>query len=45
VQPLIAALLAWYVLEEIPDLSVVIGGGMVLSVAVYETMQKWRRDT
>jgi drug/metabolite transporter (DMT)-like permease len=41
-QPVIAALLAWYVIEETPGVPVVIGGGMVLSVSVYESLQKWR---
>lgn len=39
-QPVIAALLAWYVIKETPQLSVIIGGGMILSVAVYESLQK-----
>lgn len=41
-QPVIAALLAWYVIKETPGTSILIGGGMVLSVSVYETLQKWR---
>ena len=41
-QPLIAAILAWYVINEIPNMSVLIGGGMVLSVAAYESVQKQR---
>lgn len=41
-QPVIAALLAWYLIGETPGASVVIGGGMVLSVSVYESLQKWR---
>ncbi len=41
-QPVIAALLAWYVIKETPNLSVLIGGGIVLSVAAYESLQKWR---
>jgi drug/metabolite transporter (DMT)-like permease len=41
-QPLIAAILAWYVVNEIPNMSVLIGGGMVLSVAAYESVQKQR---
>ncbi len=41
-QPVIASLLAWYVIKETPELPVLLGGGMVLSVAVYETLQKWR---
>lgn len=39
-QPVIAVLLAWYVITEIPELSVIIGGGLVLSVAAYESIQK-----
>lgn len=41
-QPVIAALLAWYLIGETPGVSVVIGGGIVLSVSVYESLQKWR---
>jgi len=41
-QPVIAALLAWSVIQETPGVSVVIGGGMVLSVAAFESWQKWR---
>jgi drug/metabolite transporter (DMT)-like permease len=43
-QPVIAALLAWYVVNEMPKLSVLIGGGMVLSVAVYESVQKQQQN-
>jgi drug/metabolite transporter (DMT)-like permease len=43
-QPVIAALLAWYIIKETPGASVVIGGGMVLSVSVYESLQKWRSN-
>ena len=39
-QPVIATLLAWYIVKEIPGLSVLIGGGLVLSVAAYESVQK-----
>ena len=39
-QPVIAALLAWYVIQETPQLSVIIGGGMILSVSAYESLQK-----
>ena len=39
-QPVIAALLAWYVIKETAPLSVIIGGGMILSVSVYESLQK-----
>jgi drug/metabolite transporter (DMT)-like permease len=43
-QPVIAALLAWYVIKETPGASVLLGGGMVLSVSVYESLQKWRSN-
>lgn len=36
-QPLVAALLAWLVLREVPQLSVAIGGGLILAVAMYES--------
>ncbi|NOQ42647.1 MAG: EamA family transporter [Desulfuromusa sp.] len=39
-QPVIAVLLGWYVVKEVPELSVLIGGGLVLSVAAYESVQK-----
>ncbi|MDA3903381.1 MAG: DMT family transporter [Desulfuromusa sp.] len=39
-QPVIATLLAWYVVKEMPGASILIGGGLVLSVAAYESMQK-----
>ena len=41
-QPVIAALLAWYVVNEMPELSVLLGGGIVLSVSAYESVQKHR---
>jgi len=41
-QPLIAAVLAWLVVGEIPGLSVLIGGSVILSVAAYESVQKTR---
>lgn len=40
VQPMMAALLAWWVIGEEPRLRVVIGGTIVLSVAAYESLQK-----
>ena len=40
VQPMMAALLAWWVIGEEPGLRVVIGGAIVLSVAAYESLQK-----
>lgn len=39
-QPLIASVLAWVVMQEIPQLTVVIGGAVILSVAMYESFQK-----
>ncbi len=39
-QPVIAALLAWYFVNENLDQSVLIGGAMILSVAAYESLQK-----
>lgn len=41
-QPMVAALLAWWVVGEEPGLRVVIGGAMVLSVAAYESLRKMR---
>lgn len=41
-QPVIAVVLAWYLIKEIPALSVVLGGGLVISVTVYESWKKWR---
>ena len=41
-QPVIGALLAWYVIREVPGVLVMIGGGMALSVAIYESMQQRR---
>lgn len=41
-QPLVAAMLAWYVVGESPELSVWIGGTVILSVATYESVQKGR---
>lgn len=39
-QPLMASVLAWIVMSEVPQLSVAIGGGIILSVAMYETTRK-----
>lgn len=39
-QPLLAAVLAWIVLTESPQMSVVIGGALILSVAMYESVKK-----
>lgn len=39
-QPVLAMLLAWLVIREVPAWPVVIGGGMVLSVAAYETLAR-----
>lgn len=40
-QPVIAALLAWYVVDEIPQMSVLFGGGIVLFVSAYESVPKY----
>jgi drug/metabolite transporter (DMT)-like permease len=42
VQPMVAALLAWWVIGEVPGLRVVIGGAVVLSVAACESLRKIR---
>lgn len=39
-QPLLAAIFAWIVLVEIPQISVAIGGVLILSVAMYESVKK-----
>lgn len=39
-QPLIASILAWVVMQEVPQLTVVVGGGIIVSVAMYESRQK-----
>jgi drug/metabolite transporter (DMT)-like permease len=39
-QPVIAAVLAWYFIKEMPGLLVMIGGGIVLSVSSYEMVKK-----
>ncbi len=39
-QPLLAAFFAWLVLNEIPGPQVVIGGVIILSVAVYESLKR-----
>lgn len=36
-QPLLAALLAWLVIRETPQLSVALGGGLILAVAMFES--------
>lgn len=41
-QPLVATLLAWWVIDERPGLRVIIGGGLVLFVAAYESFWKIR---
>lgn len=41
-QPLVATLLAWLVVGEVPGLSVMIGGSLILAVAAYESVQKAR---
>jgi drug/metabolite transporter (DMT)-like permease len=39
-QPVIAAFLAWYVIHEVPGSAVLFGGGIVLAVAAYESVQR-----
>ncbi len=39
-QPVVAALLAWWVVKEVPGLEVMVGGIMVLSVSVFESLRK-----
>ncbi|WIO74733.1 DMT family transporter [Porticoccaceae bacterium LTM1] len=43
-QPVIGAIAAWLVVSEQPGWSVVIGGAIILSVAIYETLSKTRRQ-
>jgi len=43
-QPVIATFLAWYFVKEIPGVSILIGGGLVLSVAAYESVKKSSPD-
>jgi drug/metabolite transporter (DMT)-like permease len=38
-QPVVAALLAWWVVSEVPSLAVVVGGTLVLSVSVFESLR------
>jgi len=39
-QPPVAALLAWWVMGESPGVRVLVGGGVVLAVAAYESLRK-----
>ncbi len=39
-QPVVASFLAWLVVREIPQFSVLLGGGIILSVAMYESLHK-----
>ena len=39
-QPVIASVLAWLVISEAPPIQVVIGGGIILTVAICESTQK-----
>ena len=43
-QPVIGALAAWLVVAEQPGWSVIVGGGIILSVAIYETLHKSRQQ-
>ncbi|MFT7560154.1 MAG: drug/metabolite transporter (DMT)-like permease [Flavobacteriales bacterium] len=40
IQPVIAIALAWLVLSEVPELNVLVGGALIISVAVYESWQQ-----
>lgn len=39
-QPLVASILAWFVMSEMPQANVAFGGLIILSVAMYESVQK-----
>lgn len=41
-QPLLAAILAWVVINEMPGAPVLLGGAVILSVAVFESLRKTR---
>jgi drug/metabolite transporter (DMT)-like permease len=43
-QPLLAAILAWAVINEMPGFPVLLGGAVILSVAVFESLRKTRTD-
>lgn len=43
IQPVAAALLAWFFINEKPTLFIIIGGGIVLSVAIYESIARSQR--
>lgn len=42
-QPLFAGLFAWVLLDEVPGQSVIVGGGIIVSVALYESLKRTRR--
>ena len=42
-QPPIGAVLAWWLLGEVLSLNIIIGGGLILSVALYESVQQAQR--
>ena len=43
-QPVVAALLAWWVVDEVPGPAIVIGGMLVLSVSIFESLRKQQRS-
>ena len=43
-QPVVAALLAWWVVREVPGPAVVVGGLLVLAVSVFESLRKQSVD-
>jgi len=43
-QPLFAALFAWLLLNEIPSLWVILGGLMIIAVALYESLKKAQKQ-
>ncbi len=42
-QPIFATLFAWLLLQETPTVSVLIGGGIIVSVALYESVKRSSR--
>lgn len=39
-QPIFATLFAWWLLQETPTVSVLLGGGIIVSVALYESVKR-----
>ena len=44
-QPVLASLFAWLVIQEVPQLNVLFGGAIILGVAAYESAWKRRRPS